>query len=75
MRNSRRNIPDPVSPQNPVIKKDINHGENRTQDHLQDNTSIEEIYSDVNGDRAKEQGKLNQSEDHSSNLSTENNGI
>jgi hypothetical protein len=41
MRNSRRNIPDPVSPQNPLNKTDITP--DRIQDHLEDKTPVEDI--------------------------------
>lgn len=41
MRNSRRNIPDAVSPQNPLNKTDITP--DRIQDHLEEKTSMEEI--------------------------------
>lgn len=47
MRTTRRNIPDAISPQNPVIRKDINEGDDRVQDELQDKTSVEEIYNDA----------------------------
>jgi hypothetical protein len=73
MRNSRRNIPDPISPQNPVIKKDVNHGENRVQDHLEEKTSVEEIYSD--SEKERRDNRPNASNAHSSNLSTEENGV
>jgi hypothetical protein len=42
MRNSRRNIADPISPQNPVIKKDVIEND-RTQDQLEDKISVEDI--------------------------------
>lgn len=59
MRNTRRNIPDPISPQNPVIRKDISEGDNRLQDELEDKTSVEEIYSetDENKKNLKKQNK------------------
>lgn len=41
MRTSRRNIPDPVSPQNPLNKTDITP--DRIQDHLEDKTPVEDI--------------------------------
>ena len=41
MRTSRRNIPDPVSPQNPLNKTDITP--DRIQDHLEDKTPMEDI--------------------------------
>ena len=44
MRNSRRNIPDPISPENPVIKKDVIEN-NRIQDELEEKTSVEEIFN------------------------------
>ena len=50
MRNTRRNIADPISPQNPVIKKDVFEDEDRIQDHLEDKVSNEEIYSNVDDD-------------------------
>jgi hypothetical protein len=43
MRNSRRNIPDPISPENPVIKKDVIET-NRVQDHLAEKVAPEEIF-------------------------------
>jgi len=43
MRNTRRNIPDPISPENPVIKKDVIETD-RVQDHLEEQTSVEEIF-------------------------------
>jgi hypothetical protein len=46
MKHSRRNIPDPVSPQNPVNKTDITP--DRIQDHLEDKTSVEDIFRDEN---------------------------
>jgi|GEM_PF-5422363 len=46
MKNSRRNRPDPISPQNPVHKTDITH--DRIQDHLEEKTSVEDIFRDEN---------------------------
>ncbi|HYC84017.1 MAG TPA: hypothetical protein VEB86_02300 [Chryseosolibacter sp.] len=46
MKNSKRNIPDPVSPQNPLNKTDITH--DRIQEHLEDKTSVEDIFRDEN---------------------------
>ena len=46
MKHSRRNIPDPVSPQNPLNQTDITP--DRIQDHLEEKTSVEEIFSDEN---------------------------
>jgi hypothetical protein len=53
MRTTRRNTPDPISPQNPVIKKDIGDGDDRIQSELQDNISVEEIYSGDNDETKK----------------------
>jgi len=50
MRNSRRNIPDAVSPQNPLNKTDITP--DRVQEHLEEKTSMEEILNSE--DEAKE---------------------
>lgn len=44
MRNSRRNIPDPVSPQNPLNKTDITP--DRIQDHLEEKTPMEDILNE-----------------------------
>ena len=44
MRKSRRNIPDPISPQNPVIQKDV-MDTNRVQDELEEKIPVEEILS------------------------------
>lgn len=41
MRHSKRNIPDAVSPQNPLNKTDITP--DRVQEHLKEKTSMEEI--------------------------------
>ncbi len=41
MRNSRRNIPDPISPQNPLNKTDITP--DRIQDELEDKIPMEDI--------------------------------
>jgi hypothetical protein len=41
MRNSRRNIPDEFSPQNPLNKTDITP--DRIQDHLEDKIPVEDI--------------------------------
>jgi hypothetical protein len=41
MRNSRRNIPDPISPQNPLHQTD--RTPDRIQDHLEDKVPMEEI--------------------------------
>jgi hypothetical protein len=46
MKHSRRNIPDPISPQNPVNKTDITP--DRIQDHLEEKTSVEDIFRDEN---------------------------
>jgi hypothetical protein len=46
MKHSRRNIPDPISPQNPVNKTDITP--DRIQDHLDEKTSVEDIFRDEN---------------------------
>lgn len=50
MRNSRRNIPDAVGPQNPLNKTDITP--DRVQEHLEEKTSMEEILNSE--DEAKE---------------------
>jgi hypothetical protein len=44
MRTTRRNIPDPISPQNPPIQKDV-ADTNRIQNELEEQTSMEEILS------------------------------
>ena len=54
MRKSRRNIPDPISPQNPVIKKDVIETD-RVQDHLAERVAPEEIF-DPN-DKTKKKDK------------------
>jgi hypothetical protein len=41
MRNSKRNIPDEFSPQNPLNKTDITP--DRIQDHLEDKIPVEDI--------------------------------
>lgn len=46
MKHSRRNIPDPISPQNPVNKTDITN--DRIQNHLEEKTSMEDIFIDEN---------------------------
>jgi hypothetical protein len=46
MRHSRRNIPDPISPQNPVNRTDITP--DRIQEHLEEKTSVEDIFRDEN---------------------------
>ena len=43
---SRRNIQDPISPQNPLNKTDITP--DRIQDHLEEKTSVEDIFRDEN---------------------------
>jgi hypothetical protein len=59
MKNSRRNIPDPISPQNPVIKKDIIE-EDRVQNHLEEKTSVEDTLS-PDKDQLKADQKRNKS--------------
>jgi hypothetical protein len=54
MRTTRRNIPDPVSPQNPVIQKDV-IDTNRIQDELEEKTSVEEILSTDDNDTKRRQ--------------------
>jgi hypothetical protein len=44
MKTTRRNIADPVSPQNPVIQKDVIDND-RIQNELEEQTSMEEILS------------------------------
>jgi hypothetical protein len=46
MRHSRRNITDPISPQNPVNKTDITN--DRIQNELEDKTPVEDIFRDEN---------------------------
>ena len=43
MKNSRRNIPDPISPQNPLHQTD--RTPDRIQEHLEEKVSMEEILS------------------------------
>jgi hypothetical protein len=52
MRTTRRNIPDPISPQNPVIQKDVIDS-NRIQNELEEQTSVEDIYTDDTGKTEK----------------------
>ncbi len=54
MRNSRRNIPDPVSPQNPVIAKDV-IDQDRVQNHLKEKTSVEDTVAPGNTTKEKKQ--------------------
>jgi hypothetical protein len=44
MKNSKRNIPDPFSPQRVVNPTD--NTDQRTQDHMEEKTSIEDIYGE-----------------------------
>ena len=44
MKNKKRNIEDPFSPQRVINPTDIT--DQRTQEHLQEKTSIEEIYGE-----------------------------
>jgi hypothetical protein len=54
MRTTRRNIPDPISPQNPVIQKDIIDND-RIQNELEDKTSVEDILSEPDKKSEKDQ--------------------
>jgi len=54
MKKSKRNIPDPISPQHVVNPTD--NVDQRTQDHLEEKTSIEEIYSET--DTVKKEKQL-----------------
>jgi hypothetical protein len=61
MKNRRRNIPDPISPQNPVHQ--TNRTEDRVRDHLQDSASLEEdLFRDetalIKDDEEKKQNNL-----------------
>lgn len=49
MKRTRRNIQDPIGPQNPVHKTDITP--DRMQEHLQERTSVEDIYSNDETER------------------------
>jgi hypothetical protein len=42
MKRTRRNIPDPISPQNPAIQKDVIDND-RIQNELEEKISVEEI--------------------------------
>jgi hypothetical protein len=53
--NSKRNIADPISPQNPAIQKDV--GDDRIQDELTDKTSVEEIYRPEKKDSVKKKNE------------------
>jgi hypothetical protein len=57
MRNKRRNIPDPISPQNPLHQTD--RTDDRIQEHLEDKTHVEDIFRDET-DLIKDQERLNQ---------------
>lgn len=46
MKHPKRNIADPISPQNPVNKTDITS--DRVQNHLDEKTSVEDIFKDEN---------------------------
>jgi hypothetical protein len=60
MKHSKRNIPGRISPQNPVNKTDITH--ERIQDHLEDKTSIEDIFRDENELTKHNEQQLNKSQ-------------
>lgn len=64
MRHSRRNIPDAISPQNPLNKTDITN--DRIQDHLEEKTSMEEILSPDEEEKKKQDEILNRQNDHRS---------